>query len=104
MTDPGLLLLDEACARQDLGGREQLVAALAELTIDPTAAPMVLVTHHLDEVPHGMTHVIMLRNGEVVARGPIDATLTAETLSDCFEMPLQLERRPDGRWSAWAAR
>ncbi len=104
MTDPGLLLLDEPGSRLDLGGREQLVAALAELTTDPEAAPLVLVTHHLDEVPDGMTHVMMLRTGEVVASGPIEATLTAEALSDCFEMSLQLERRLDRRWSAWAAR
>lgn len=104
MTDPGLLLLDEPSARLDLGGREQLVAALAELTTDPDAAPLVLVTHHLDEVPEGMTHVLMLRQGQVVARGPIDTTLTSAALSDCFEMALQLERRSDGRWSAWADR
>ena len=57
-----------------------------------------LVTHHLDEVPDGMTHVMMLRHGVVVATGPIDDTLRADTLSECFEMPLQLERRDDGRW------
>lgn len=104
MTGPGLLLLDEPSARLDLGGREQLVAALAELTGTADAAPLVLVTHHLDEVPTGMTHVMMLRRGQAVARGPIDDSLTAETLSECFEMPLQLERRRDGRWSAWAER
>lgn len=104
MTEPGLLLLDEPSARLDLGGREQLVAALAELTTDPGAAPLVLVTHHLDEVPDGMTHVMMLRHGEVVASGPIDDTLDADSLSACFEMPLRLERRDDGRWSAWAER
>ena len=104
MTDPGLVLLDEPSARLDLGGREQLVAALAELTTDPAAAPLVLVTHHLDEVPDGMTHVLMLRHGEVVARGPIDSTLTAAALRECLEMPLRLERRDDGRWSAWATR
>ena len=104
MTDPGLLLLDEPSARLDLGGREQLVAALAELTTDADAAPLVLVTHHLDEVPEGMTHVLMLRHGQVVARGPIETTLTSAALSDCFEMALQLERRRDGRWSAWADR
>lgn len=104
MNDPGLVLLDEPSARLDLGGREQLVGALADLTTDPAAAPLVLVTHHLDEVPEGMTHVLMLRHGNVVARGPIDDTLTAERLSECFEMPLQLDRRDDGRWSAWAQR
>jgi iron complex transport system ATP-binding protein len=104
MNDPGVLLLDEPSARLDLGGREQLVGALAELTTDPATAPLVLVTHHLDEVPEGMTHVLMLRHGEVVARGPIEAELTAEALTECFEMPLVLERRDDGRLSAWTPR
>jgi iron complex transport system ATP-binding protein len=102
MNDPGVLLLDEPSARLDLAGREQLVGALSELTLDPAAAPLVLVTHHLDEVPPGITHVMMLRRGEVVARGELDTTLTAEALSECFEMPLSLDRRPDGRLSAWA--
>jgi iron complex transport system ATP-binding protein len=104
MNDPGVLLLDEPSARLDLGGREQLVAALAELTLDPAAAPVVLVTHHLDEVPPGMTHVMMLRRGEVVARGELGPTLTAHALSECFEMDLSLERRDDGRFAAWAGR
>ena len=101
MNEPGIVLLDEPSARLDLGGREHLVAALAELTLDPAAAPLVLVTHHLDEVPAGMTHVLMLRDGHVIARGPIDRTLNAAALSECFGMPLHLERRPDGRFSAW---
>lgn len=101
MNDPGLLLLDEPSARLDLGGREQLVQALSELTLDPAAPPVVLVTHHLDEVPPGMTHVLMLREGQVVAKGPIERTLDAQSLSDCFGVPLHLERRSDGRYSAW---
>jgi iron complex transport system ATP-binding protein len=104
MNDPGVVLLDEPSARLDLGGREQLVGALTELTTDATAAPLVLVTHHLDEVPDGMTHVLLLRRGEVVATGPLDHTLTAEVLSECFELPLELERRADGRLAAWARR
>jgi iron complex transport system ATP-binding protein len=102
MNDPGVVLLDEPSARLDLGGREQLVQALAEITADPTAPPLVLVTHHLDEVPPGMTHVLMLRDGDVLTSGPLDACLTADTVSACFGMPLQLERRGDGRLSAWA--
>jgi iron complex transport system ATP-binding protein len=93
MNAPGVVLLDEPSARLDLGGREQLVQALTELTV--------LVTHHLDEVPPGMTHVLMLRDGEVVARGPIGRHLTSANVSRCFGMPLELERRPDGRLSAW---
>jgi iron complex transport system ATP-binding protein len=101
MNEPEVILLDEPSARLDLGGREQLVGALAELTTDSTAPPVVLVTHHLDEVPPGMTHVLMLRNGEVIARGPINRTLTAAAVSACFDIPLHLERRADGRLSAW---
>ncbi|HEY0519213.1 MAG TPA: ATP-binding cassette domain-containing protein [Ilumatobacteraceae bacterium] len=104
MNDPALLLLDEPSARLDLGGREQLVTALAELTTDPTGQPLVLVTHHLDEVPPGMTHVLMLRDGKVVVSGPIDEVLTSANLSDCFGVPLTLERRDDGRFSAWSPR
>ena len=101
MNEPGIVLLDEPSARLDLAGREQLVEALAELTLDQAAPPLVLVTHHLDEVPPGMTHVLMLRDGQVVARGPIDTTLTADAISECFGLPLHLERRSDGRYGAW---
>lgn len=102
MNDPGLVLLDEPSARLDLGGREQLVAALTELVEDPAAPPVVLVTHHVDEVPLGMTHVLLLREGQVVAKGPIGTALTAATLSECFGLDLVLERRGDGRLTAWA--
>jgi iron complex transport system ATP-binding protein len=104
MNEPAILLLDEPSARLDLGGREQLVQALAELTTDPTAPPLILVTHHLDEVPPGMTHVLMLREGEVVASGPIQRTLTSANLSDCFGLPLTLQRTDDGRFTAWSPR
>jgi iron complex transport system ATP-binding protein len=104
MNDPAVLLLDEPSARLDLGGREQLVEALAELTMDPAAPPLILVTHHLDEVPPGMTHVLMLRDGRVTVAGPIDETLSSTNLSDCFGIPLTLERRDDGRFSAWSPR
>lgn len=102
MTDPAVVLLDEPSARLDLGGREQLVDSLHTLVSDVTAPPLVLVTHHVDEVPTGMTHVMLLRAGRVIAAGPIDTTLNADTLSECFEMPLVLERRNNGRLSAWA--
>ena len=104
MNEPGVVLLDEPSARLDLGGREQLVAALTELTTDPAAPPLVLVTHHVDEVPPGMTHALLLREGRVLVAGAIDDVLTAESLSECFAMPLVLERRGDGRLTAWSRR
>lgn len=102
MNDPGLVLLDEPSARLDLGGREQLVAALGEIAGSATSPPMVLVTHHLDEVPAGMTNALLLRDGKAVSCGPIEQAVTSATLTETFAVPLELSRRPDGRWSAWA--
>jgi len=102
MNDPGVILLDEPSAGLDLGGREQLVAALADLATDPTAPPLVLVTHHVDDIPPGMTHVLLLRDGRVHAAGPIGEVLDDGSLSSCFGLSLTLERRGDGRFSAWA--
>jgi iron complex transport system ATP-binding protein len=104
MNDPGVILLDEPSARLDLGGREQLVGALTDLTEIEGGPPFVLVTHHVDEIPQGVTHALLLRNGRVISQGPIDEALSTESLSECFDMPLQLERRPDGRLSAWTRR
>ena len=100
MADPPLLLLDEPAAGLDLAGREQLVAMLAEVAADRATAAIVLVTHHVDEIPRGFTHVLMLADGRVAARGPIADTLTAENLSRCFGLRLALARQ-DGRWMAW---
>jgi iron complex transport system ATP-binding protein len=104
MTRPGVILLDEPSARLDLGGREQLVAALAELASHHAGSPFVLVTHHVDEIPVGVSHALLLQDGRSIAQGPIEEALTAESLSECFSMPLALERRTDGRLTAWARR
>jgi iron complex transport system ATP-binding protein len=100
MSDPELLLLDEPTAGLDLGGREELVSMLAALASDRHAPPSVFVTHHVDEIPPGYTHVLMMAAGRVLAAGPLDETLTAHQLSRCFGLPLQLARQ-DGRWVAW---
>ncbi|MGI5324369.1 ABC transporter ATP-binding protein [Actinomadura nitritigenes] len=103
MPDPELLLLDEPAAGLDLGGREDLVARLAVLADDPTAPTMAMVTHHVEEVPDGFTHALLLRRGEIVAQGKVDEVFTAEHLTDCFGLPLTIERQ-GGRWYARAAR
>ncbi|MBB4913130.1 ABC transporter ATP-binding protein [Streptosporangium saharense] len=102
MPDPELLLLDEPAAGLDLGGREDLVRRLSTLANDPKAPTMVLVTHHVEEVPSGFTHALLLRHGSVVAQGPIDQVMTAENLSRTFAVPLTLERGRDDRWYARA--
>ncbi|MGV9211626.1 ABC transporter ATP-binding protein [Micromonospora sp. RB23] len=102
MTDPELLLLDEPTAGLDLGGREDLVGRLAELAYDPDAPAMVLVTHHVEEIPPGFTHALLLREGAVVAQGLLAETLTGDNLSKTFGLPLVVERSGD-RYTARAA-
>ncbi|HVK44220.1 MAG TPA: ABC transporter ATP-binding protein [Micropruina sp.] len=99
MTDPELLLLDEPAAGLDLAGREALVSTLSELCTEPSAPATVLVTHHVEEIPKGITHVLLLKQGSVLAAGPIDDVLTETNLSATFDLPLQVVHS-DGRWSA----
>jgi iron complex transport system ATP-binding protein len=101
MTDPELLLLDEPAAGLDLTGRESLVRTLSDLAQDPYAPASVLVTHHVEEIPVGITHALLLKGGEVVAAGPLHDTLTAENLTATFDLPLSLTET-DGRWAARA--
>jgi iron complex transport system ATP-binding protein len=104
MNDPAIVLLDEPSARLDLAGREQLVAALDDLATDSDAPPSVVVTHHVDDIPPSSTHTLLLRDGRVLGSGPIEEVLDADALSDTFGLALSLERRDDGRFSAWAKR
>jgi iron complex transport system ATP-binding protein len=103
MTDPALLLLDEATTGLDLGAREELVASLGDLAADPYSPAVALVTHHVEEIPEGFTHIIMLGAGRVVASGEIEPTLSANSLTTCFGVPLRLERHR-GRYRAWKDR
>jgi len=103
MPDPEILLLDEPAAGLDLGGREDLLRRLSTLARDPRSPMIVLVTHHVEEVPDGFTHAMLLRRGSVLAAGPIEEVFTARNLSRCFGVPLEIERR-DTRWAAWAVR
>lgn len=100
MPEPGLLILDEPTAGLDLAGREDLVRTLGVLAVGVDTPATVLVTHHVEEIPEGFTHVLMLREGRVLSAGTLDDVLTEANLSECFEMPLGLERR-HGRWWAW---
>ena len=101
MTDPELLLLDEPAAGLDLGGREDLVRRLAEFAADPDAPAMVLVTHHVEEIPPGFSHALLMREGSVIAAGRLTETVTSENLSKAFDLPLRVDYRA-GRFSARA--
>jgi iron complex transport system ATP-binding protein len=102
MPDPELLLLDEPAAGLDLGGREDLVRRLSWLAGHPSAPTMVLVTHHVEEVPDGFTHALLLHRGGIVAAGKVAEVFTDHYLSTCFGAPLTVDRH-NGRWRARAA-
>ncbi|SER49334.1 iron complex transport system ATP-binding protein [Propionibacterium cyclohexanicum] len=103
MTDPELLLLDEPGAGLDLAGREHLVATLSAMCLDDDAPAVVLVTHHVEEIPLGITHALLLNHGRVSAQGLVEEVLTDENLTATFGLPLQVRRDDDGRWTAKAA-
>ena len=99
MVDPELLLLDEPAAGLDLGGREDLLRRLGAIAADPYAPSIALVTHHVEEIPLGFTHALLLRGGQVVTGGPLEEALTGEALSEAFGLPLVVDHRA-GRFAA----
>ena len=99
MTDPELLLLDEPAAGLDLGGREELVARLGDLAADPDSPALVLVTHHVEEIPPGFSHCLILAEGRVVAAGLLRDVMTAENLSAAFGQSIAVDTI-DGRYFA----
>ena len=101
MSDPELLLMDEPAAGLDLAGRESLVATMASLCADEMAPATVLVTHHVEEIPQGITHALLLKSGRVVTAGPVSEVLTSEAMSHTFDLDLVIAEQ-DGRWLARA--
>jgi iron complex transport system ATP-binding protein len=103
IADAALLVLDEAGAGLDLPGRELLIASLERIELERPRLASIVATHHVEELPSTTTHVLLLRDGGVVAAGAIDETLTDASMSECFGLPLTVERR-EGRFSARAVR
>jgi iron complex transport system ATP-binding protein len=101
MPDPELLILDEPAAGLDLGAREDLLTRLSGLALDPAAPTSLLVTHHVEEIPSGTTHALLLRDGGVVAAGPINEVLTSANISQAFGLTIDLSH-DNGRWFARA--
>lgn len=99
MIDPEMLVLDEPAAALDLGGRELLLGGLSELARDPKSPVMVMVTHHLEEIPPGFTHALAMKEGKVFAAGPVEMVLTSEILSEMYGLPLHVSHL-EGRFSA----
>lgn len=103
MTDPELLLLDEPGAGLDLGGREDLIELLSSLAEDPDSPAIVMITHHVEEIPPGFTHGMLLDEGEVVAQGVLEDVMTSENLTKTFHQPIGISQH-EGRWFARRAR
>jgi len=101
MADPDLLLLDEPAAGLDLGARETLIGDLTRLAAAQRPASIVLVSHHVEEIPAGFGHALVLANGRAVAAGPIESVIAGDVLGPAYGMPISVERR-DGRF--WARR
>jgi iron complex transport system ATP-binding protein len=99
MTDPEILLLDEPAASLDLGAREELVQLLGEFASSDMAPVIVMVTHHVEEIPAGFTHVLVMSKGTIHAAGPISEVLTSSVLTEAFGIPLTVTKT-DGRYTA----
>jgi iron complex transport system ATP-binding protein len=102
MTDPELLLLDEPAASLDLGAREELLQLLGAYATAPQSPAMIMVTHHVEEIPPGFTHALLLAEGRIRAAGPIAEIITEQHLSEAFGVPLVVATSEDGRFSARA--
>ena len=103
MTDPEMLLLDEPAASLDLGGREELLELLGGYASDPRSPAIVMVTHHVEEIPLGFHNALLLADGAVAAQGALEEVLTSEQLSETFGVPVELTEL-DGRYSVRARR
>jgi len=101
MTDPEILLLDEPAASLDLGARESLLQLLSGFAQEPNSPAIIMVTHHVEEIPLGFTHVLLVSGGKIVSAGPIRTALTSASLSETFGLAVELSEN-DGRYSARA--
>lgn len=99
MPDPELLLLDEPVASLDLAAREQTVSLIGAYASEPAAPAIIMVTHHLEEIPAGFTHALILSGGQVFAAGEIDYTLTSDKLSEAFGVSVEVDFS-EGRYRA----
>lgn len=101
MSNPELVLLDEPAAGLDLGGREDLLKRFDSLAADPNAPATLIITHHIEEIPSGTSHVLLLKNGQAVASGPISQVLTSENVSSAYGLEIQIDQH-NGRFTAFA--
>ena len=98
MSEPEILFLDEPTSGLDLGGREELLVVLSNLLTEKRSPPMVLVTHHLEEIPVGFSHLLLLKNGKNIASGTMNETMTSENISKCFDLNAAVDKTA-GRWN-----
>lgn len=102
LADPSLLILDEPCAGLDLAAREKFLALVQTMAETGRGPTMIMVTHRVVEIMPGFTHCLMLKQGRILATGPVNEVMTDENLSLTMEIPVQLSRR-NGRWQVYAS-
>ena len=90
MADPELLLLDEPTAGLDLGGREDLLKRFDSLAADSKSPATLMITHHIEEIPAGSTHALLLKNGEAISQGQIASVITSENLTNAYDMAINV--------------
>lgn len=93
MANPELILLDEPAAGLDLGGREDLLRRFDNLAADPNAPATLIITHHIEEIPSGTTHVLLLKDGQALASGHIQDVITSENLTKAYEIPIEVSKQ-----------
>ncbi|MDR2140416.1 MAG: ATP-binding cassette domain-containing protein [Deltaproteobacteria bacterium] len=101
LTKPSLLILDEPISNLDMGAKEKFLSLVKRMATGPQAPSIILTTHSIQEIGPFITHVILLKNGQIVAKGPLEATLTQANLALTYDLPLKIEKTPQGRYLAY---
>ena len=97
MESPEILILDEATSGLDLFAREKLLTQIEQITSLPNAPTIIYVTHHAEEITRSFTHVLLLKKGNIIAKGPQNEVLTEEILSDFYDQPVSIVPLGDER-------
>ena len=97
MESPEILILDEATSGLDLFAREKLLTQIEQITSLPNAPTIIYVTHHAEEITRSFTHVLLLKKGNIIAKGPKNEVLTEEILSDFYDQPVSIMPLGDER-------
>ena len=95
---PSTLVLDEPCAGLDFGASFDVMHRIRELAA--AGLSLVIVTHHLDEIPPEVGRIVLLKDGAILADGPPQDVLTDARLSDAYGTAIRVFRNADRYFAA----